>query len=328
MNRKSHPQVLYDVIIVGGGPAGLTASIYTSRARLKTLLVQSEFLPSQVAITEKIENYPGFPDGINGFELIARFKKQSTIFGTEFIFGEVENIRVEEKGQQNMWQLSIKDGLKGEIKKYDCLSVIIASGARPRKVGITGEDKLIGKGVSYCAICDGAFFRDKDVIVVGGGDTAVKEALFLTGFAKKVTLIHRRDRLRATKILQERISANKKIELVFNSQVIEIVGEDKVRAVKLKNTKTEKEAIISCDGVFVFVGLSPNTDFLKGLVALDEKGYIIAGVDMGTQAKGIFVCGDCRKKLLFQVVTACGDGATAAFSARQYVEDLKGIAYK
>ncbi len=328
MNKKSPSQVLYDVIIVGGGPAGLTASLYTSRARLKTLLVQSGFLPSQVAITEKIENYPGFPDGINGFELIARFKKQSAIFGTEFIFGEVENIREGKKEQQNMWQLSIKDGLKGRIKKYDCLSVIIASGAKPRKLGIAGEDKLIGRGVSYCAICDGAFFMDKDVIVVGGGDTAAKEALFLTKFVKKVTLIHRRDKLRATKILQEKISANKKIELVFNSQVIEIAGEDKVQAVKLKNTKTEKEAIISCDGVFIFAGLLPNTDFLEGLVALDEKGYIITGVDMGTQAKGIFACGDCRKKLLFQVVTACGDGATAAFSATQYVEDLKGIAYK
>jgi len=308
----------YDVIIIGGGPAGLTAAIYTSRARLKTLVIESYSVPGQAIITDSIENFPGFPEGINGFELVEKFKKQAEKFGAELIVKNVEKIEQLQDG----WRI------KAEDKTCTTLSIIIATGAHPRKLDVPGENKFTGKGVSYCATCDGALYRDKDVVVVGGGDTAIDEALFLTKFAKKVTLIHRRDRLRATKILQERASANKKMEFMWESKAIEILGKDKVEGVKIKNINTKKDTDLLCDGVFVFVGYEPNTDLLKGLLKLDKKSYILTDDDMNTSKKGIFSCGDCRKKLLRQVVTACGDGATAAFSAQQYVEKLKGTAYE
>ena len=312
----------YDVIIIGGGPAGLTAALYASRARLKILLVESFSVPGQAVITDCIENYPGFPDGIGGFELIEKFKKQVQKFGSEFKTGEVK--KIEELKEKNLkgWKVRLGD------KIYSSLSLIIASGAKPKKLGVNGEDRLRGSGISYCATCDGAFYKDKDIVVVGGGDTAVEEALFLTRFGKKVILIHRRDHLRATKILQERVSTNKKMEIVWDSNVIEILGEDKVKAVKVKNIKTKEEKDISCEGVFIFVGYTPNTDFVKDILKLDKKGYIVTDDDMKTLKEGLFASGDCRKKLLRQVVTACGDGATAAFSAQQYIEELKGIAYK
>ena len=308
----------YDVIIIGGGPAGLTAAIYTSRARLKTLVIESYSVPGQAIITDSIENFPGFPEGINGFELVEKFKKQAEKFGAELIVKNVEKIEQLQDG----WRI------KAEDKTYTTLSIIIATGAHPRKLDVPGEHKFTGKGVSYCATCDGALYRDKHVVVIGGGDTAIDEALFLTKFAKKVTLIHRRDRLRATKILQERASANKKMEFMWESKAIEILGKDKVEGVKIKNINTKKDTDLLCDGVFVFVGYEPNTDLLKGLLKLDKKSYILTDDDMNTSKKGIFSCGDCRKKLLRQVVTACGDGATAAFSAQQYVEKLKGTAYE
>jgi len=308
----------YDVIIIGGGPAGLTAAIYTSRARLKTLVIESYSVPGQAIITDSIENFPGFPEGINGFELVEKFKKQAEKFGAELIVKNVEKIEQLQDG----WRI------KAEDKTYTTLSIIIATGAHPRKLDVPGEHKFTGKGVSYCATCDGALYRDKHVVVIGGGDTAIDEALFLTRFAKKVTLVHRRDRLRATKILQERVLANKKIEFAWESNVIEILGKDKVGGVKIKNIKTKKDTDLSCDGVFVFVGYEPNTDLAKDLLKLDKKSYILADDDMNTSKKGIFACGDCKKKLLRQVVTACGDGATAAFNAQQYVEKLKGTAYE
>jgi len=308
----------YDVIIIGGGPAGLTAAIYTSRARLKTLVIESYSVPGQAIITDSIENFPGFPEGINGFELVEKFKKQAEKFGAELIVKNVEKIE------------QLKDGwrIKAEDKTYTTLSIIIATGVHPRKLDVPGEHKFTGKGVSYCATCDGALYRDKHVVVIGGGDTAIDEALFLTRFAKKVTLIHRRDRLRGTKILQERVLANKKMEFVWESNVIEILGKERIEGVKINNIKTKKDTDLSCDGVFVFVGYEPNTVLAKGLLKLDKKSYILADEDMNTSKKGIFSCGDCRKKLLRQVVTACGDGATAAFNAQQYVEKLKGTAYE
>lgn len=308
----------YDVIIIGGGPAGLTAALYASRARLKTLLLESYFVPGQAVITDCIENYPGFPDGINGFELIEKFKKQVQKFGAEIKMGDVKRIEKHKNG----WRVDV------EGKTHNSLSLLVASGARPKKLGVPGEERLQGRGVSYCATCDGALYKDKDVVLVGGGDTAIQEALFLTRFAKKVSVIHRRKRLRATRILQERALANKVIEFIWESRIIEIMGKDKVGGVKVKNINTEKETEVSCDGVFIFAGYSPNTDFIKGLLKSDKDGYILTDDDMNTSKKGIFACGDCRKKLLRQVVTACGDGATAAFSAQQYVEELKGVAYK
>ncbi|MBU0478552.1 thioredoxin-disulfide reductase [bacterium] len=314
---------IYDVIIIGAGPSGLTAAIYASRAKLKTLLLGGLSVSSQALVTDKIENYPGFPEGINGFDLIDKFKKQAKLFGAEFAAEDVNNIHVsKQQNINNIWQVDVRD------KTYNSLSVIIASGARFKILGIEGEKRLLGKGVSYCAVCDGAFFKDKDVVVVGGGDAAAEEALFLTRFAKKITIVHRRDRLRAAKILQERIFLNKKISIVWNSVINEILGETKVRGVSLTDLKTKKETDISCDGVFIFVGLVPNTNFVKDIIKLDENGYVIADSKMRASRDGIFACGDCRQTILRQVVTACGDGAFAAFSAQQYVEDLKGTSYK
>ncbi len=299
----------YDVVIIGGGPAGLTAGIYTSRARLKTLLVESYSVACQAVTTDHIENYPGFPDGINGFELIEKFKKQAEKFGAEFIVSEVKGIRENSPS----WEIVTDD------KSYTSRTIIIASGARPKSLDIPGEDKFRGKGVSYCATCDGALFKNKEVVVAGGGDTALEEAIFLTRFAKKVTVIHRRSALRGTKILQERAFGNKKIEFVWDAVISEILGETKVSAVKVKNVKTGLEKDLSCDGVFIFVGYVPNTAFLKGLLPLDQSGYIIADDNCLTSKVGIFACGDCRKKLLRQVVTAAGDGATAAFACQHYL---------
>jgi len=273
-------------------------------------------------MSDCIENYPGFAEGVNGFELIEKFKKQVGRFGAEFIVGDVRNIQAHKEGNYKGWKIDL--GGKG----YSTLSLIIASGARPKKLGVPGEDRLQGKGVSYCATCDGALYKDRDIVLVGGGDTAVEEALFLTRFGKKVTLVHRRDRLRAAKVLQERVFANKKVECVWGSKVVGILGEDKVKAVKVKNIKTGKEKDLSCEGVFIFVGYDPNTDFVRDLLKLDKDGYILTDSNMKTKEQGIFACGDCRQKLLRQIVTACGDGATAAFSTQQYVEDLKGTAYK
>ncbi|MCQ9207097.1 MAG: thioredoxin-disulfide reductase [Omnitrophica bacterium] len=314
--------MIYDAIIIGGGPAGLTAAIYTSRARLKTLLVESFTVPAQAAITSDIENYPGFPEGLNGFELVEKFKKQAKKFGTEFKTGDVTKIKEHKEAGLRAYRVDFGD------EKISSLSVIIATGARPKQLGIAGEDTFRGKGVSYCAVCDGAFFKGKNIVVIGGGDTALEEAVFLTKFANKVSIIHRRDRLRATKILQERAFANKKIEFILESTAEGISGDSKVKAVKIKNTKSGKETELPCEGVFLFVGYIPNTDFLKGTVGLDKDGYVKSGHGLTTSARGIFVCGDARAKRLRQIVTAAGDGAVAAFSARLYVEELKGTAYE
>jgi len=313
--------LIYDIIIIGGGPAGLTAGLYASRARMRTLLIEKLTMGGQAIITDVIENYPGFPDGISGAELAEQIKKQAEKFGLEFVYGEVNQIR-----QQKIQGLPVFE-LVVEGKIYQTLSIILAVGAAARKLGVPGEAEFTGRGVSYCATCDGAFFKDKNIVVVGGGDTAVEEALFLTRFGRKVTLIHRRDRLRATKILQERILANPKVNFLWESQVTEIFGDKIVEGVKVKNVKTQEVKKVETDGVFIFAGLIPNTEFVHGLVKLDEKGYIITDDEMQTSQKGIFAAGDCRRKLLRQVVTACGDGATAAFSAQQYVERLKGTAY-
>ncbi|PIV39800.1 MAG: thioredoxin-disulfide reductase [Candidatus Omnitrophica bacterium CG02_land_8_20_14_3_00__42_8] len=301
----------YDLIIIGGGPAGLTAGIYASRARVKTLLIESFSVICQAVTTDHIENYPGFPEGVNGFELIEKFKKQAEKFGTEFIAAEVKEIKETKPG----WQIVTED------KTYTASSIIIATGASPKRLDVPGEDKFRGRGVSYCATCDGALFKNKEVVVVGGGDTALEEALFLTRFAKKVTVIHRRNALRGTKILQERSFANKKIEIAWDSVVTEITGSGKVAGVKIKNVKTNAITDFSCDGIFICVGYTPNTGFLKDAVPLDEAGYIISDDNCLTSKAGIFAAGDCRKKLLRQVVTAAGEGATAAFACQRYLEN-------
>jgi thioredoxin reductase (NADPH) len=301
----------YEVIIIGGGPAGMTAGLYTTRSRLNTLLIELSLFGGQMTTTELVENYPGFPEGINGSDLSQLMEKQAKRFGLETIHQDVLEVKLE--GDQKIVRTNESD--------YCTEALIISSGTEYRKLGIPGEEAFIGKGVSFCATCDGAFFRDSRVVVVGGGDSALTEALFLTKFATEVTIIHRRDALRATKIYQERTSANPKIKFLWNSVIQEIKGGKVVQSILVKNIKTNKVEELQTEGVFLFVGILPKTQFLKGLVQMDEGGYILTNENCETSVKGIFAAGDCRKKLLRQITTAVGDGATAAFAAEKYLAE-------
>lgn len=322
MEKPQIPEDVYDVVIVGGGPGGLTAGLYAARATLKVLLIEGTAAASQITVTDLIENYPGFPAGIGGFELVETFKRQAGQFGLETTSADVKALSPQQWGNVKGWEVRTGSG------NYSALAVILATGAQWRKLGVPGEEAYIGKGVSYCATCDGPFYRNRDVVVVGGGDTAIQEALFLTHFAKKVFVVHRRDRLRATGILQKRAFANDKIEFVWNSVCEEIAGSAFVETVRVRNVQSpDKKTDIAAEGIFIFIGLTPNTELAKGVCDLDSLGYIITDDRMRTSAPGLFACGDCIRKLLRQVVTACGDGATAAFAAQLYVEDLKGEAY-
>jgi len=315
------PENVQDVIIIGGGPAGLTAGLYAARADQKALLIEGNTTVSQITITDMIENYPGIPE-ISGFELHDRFRKQAVGFGLDIKSAQVQSVEKAVLGDVEGWKVTA-DGTE-----YLTLTVIVATGAEWRALGVPGEQEFLGKGISYCATCDGPFYRNRRVAVVGGGDTAVQEALFLTKFAEKVTIIHRRDRLRAAGILQKRAIANEKIDFAWNSTVETILGSEFVTGVKLKNvTQPNEYHEIDAEGVFIFIGLNPITDFIKGVVNLDEGGYIIVDRDMKTSAGGIFACGDCIVKTLRQVITACGDGATAAHEAELYADELKGQAY-
>jgi thioredoxin reductase (NADPH) len=308
---KGGERKIYQVIIIGGGPAGLTAGLYTSRSRLQTLLIEIGLLGGQMTTTEIIENYPGFPQGITGDELSRQMEEQAKRFGLEVISEEAVEVRLE-------GELKV---IQANDTTYRCKTLIICTGNEWRKLGVPGEKEFAGRGVSYCATCDGAFFRDSQIVVVGGGDSALTEALYLTKFVKELTLIHRRDALRGTKIYQERVFANPQIKLLWNSVVQEIKGDSVVQSVLVKNVKTGEVTELKTEGVFLFVGLSPRTQFLKGLVNLDAAGYVITDENCETSVKGIFAAGDCRKKLLRQVATAVGDGATAAFAAEKYLEE-------
>ncbi len=301
---------IYDLVIIGGGPAGLTAYLYAARARLNTLLIEKLAPGGQVLVTDFVENYPGFPDGLPGWELMEKFTTHVKKLGFNQKTGEVVALTLEEETKK----IKLADG-----EELAARAVIIATGASPNKLGVPGEEELTGKGVSYCATCDGPFFRDQVVAVVGGGNTAVQEAIFLTKFAQKVYLIHRRDQLRAQKILQERAFANPKIEFIWNTVVTEILGQEKVEGVRLKNRKTGEETKLPVDGVFIFIGIRPQSDFVKGLLKLDEKGFIITDCEMRTEIPGLFAAGDVRAKACRQIITAAGDGATAAYMAEHYL---------
>jgi len=308
----------YDIVIIGAGPAGLSAGIYTSRAGLKTLILEKMFAGGQVATIDMIENYPGVSGEIAGQDLADRIKKQAEHFGAKFETGEVKALARDGKG----WKVEASDGV------YSASGVILAGGAKPRKLGVKGEDGLTGKGVSYCAVCDGPLTRNKDVVVIGGGNTAATDAEHLTKFARSVTLIHRKDRLRATKIISDRLGDNPKVALKLNSVVDEIKGKDLVEGVRVKAVDGSFIEDIKCQFVFVLVGIEPNTGWLKGIVKLDDGGFIVADNEMRTSVEGIFACGDIISKHLRQVVTAAGDGAVAAYSAQVYVDELMGRAYK
>jgi len=310
--ERERPKI-YEVIIIGGGPAGLTAGLYTSRARLNTLLIESALLGGQMTTTEMIENYPGFPQGVTGDELSRLMEEQAKRFGLEMVNQEILEVRLEGR----------KKVVRTHEADYEAEVLIVSSGTEYRRLGIPGEEEFIGKGVSFCATCDGAFFQDSRIVVVGGGDSALTEALFLTKFAKEVTIIHRRDALRATKIYQERTFANPKIKFLWNSVMQEIKGDKMVQSILVRNVKTGEVKEFKTEGVFLFVGIVPRTKFLKGLVKMDDGGYVLTNEDCETSVKGIFAAGDCRKKLLRQITTAVGDGATAAFAAEKYLEEKK-----
>ncbi|MDO9350435.1 MAG: thioredoxin-disulfide reductase [Deltaproteobacteria bacterium] len=302
---------LYDVIIIGGGPAGMTAGLYASRARLRTLLIENGLFGGQMTTTELIENYPGFPQGVSGEELSRLMEEQAKRFGMEAISDEVTEVSLE----KDLKRVKTYEG------EFFCRALIICTGTEYRKLGVPGEEKFKGRGISYCATCDGAFFRDSRIIVVGGGDSALTEALFLTKFVSELTIIHRRDALRATKIYQERTLNHPKIKFLWNSVVQEIKGDSVVRAVVVKNVKTGEVKEVETEGAFLFIGLMPRTQFLKELVQMDESGYIVTNENCEASIKGIFAAGDCRKKLLRQISTSVGDGATAAFAAEKYLEE-------
>jgi len=299
----------YDVVIIGGGPAGLTAGLYASRARLNSLLIEKGLVGGQVANAGRVENYPGFPEGISGLELGQLMHQQATRFGLKTLLAEATGIELQE-GQK------VIRTTEGD---FIAKAVIIASGSERQKLGVPGEEKFTGKGVSYCATCDAAFFREQPVAVVGGGDAAITEALHLAKFASTVTVIHRRDQLRASRILQEKAFSQSKIEFRWDSIVEKIEGGDLVKRIRLCEVKTGEESALEVAGVFVSIGLKPNTDYLKGILPLDANGLIITDEKMEAKRPGIFAAGDIRHNSARQAITAAGDGATAAIYAEKFI---------
>ena len=305
----------YDCVIVGGGPAGLTAGIYCGRAKIKTLLVEKSIVGGQIALTDLVENYPGFPEGISGKELSRRLKNQVEKFGVNIEKNEAINLYME--GDKKKYIL-LKDG-----KKIKTKSIILALGVRHKKLNVPGEEEFLNRGVSYCATCDGPLFEDAEVAVVGGGDSAVQESLFLTKFCKKVYLIHRRDKLRAQKYLQERLFSNKKIEFLPNRIVLSIEGSNFVERLKILNKITQKEELLKVQGVFIFIGMEPNTEIVRGIIELDERGYIVTDSRMRTNIEGVYAVGDCRSGATGQVAVAVGEGCIAGMEVEHYLSNLQ-----
>lgn len=304
---------IYDVIIVGAGPAGMTAAVYTSRASLSTLMLERGVPGGQMANTEEVENYPGF-DHILGPDLSNKMFDHAKKFGAEYAYGDIKEIVDGEDFK------IIKTG----SKEFKARAVIITTGAEYKKIGVPGEKELGGRGVSYCAVCDGAFFKGKDLVVVGGGDSAVEEGVYLTRFANKVTIVHRRDELRAQKILQQRAFDNEKVDFIWNHTVKEINDKDgKVGSVTLVSTENGEETDFQADGVFIYIGMLPLTKPFANLGIINSEGYIETNEQMETKVPGIFAAGDVREKQLRQIVTATGDGSIAAQTAQHYIEELK-----
>ncbi|MCC5891053.1 thioredoxin-disulfide reductase [Exiguobacterium sp.] len=303
---------IYDVIIIGAGPAGMTAALYASRANLSTLMIERGIPGGQMANTEDIENYPGY-DSILGPDLSQKMFDHSKAFGAEYAYGDVQSISDEQEVKV----------VHAHNRDYKARAIILASGAQYKKIGVPGEEELGGRGVSYCAVCDGAFFKGKDLFVIGGGDSAVEEGVFLTRFANKVTIVHRRDELRAQKILQKRAFDNPKIDFIWNHTLKEITEDNgKVGGARLVSTVDGTESEHTIDGVFIYIGMNPITGFVKDLGITNEQGYIVTNEAMETKIPGIFAAGDVRDKTLRQVVTATNDGSIAAQNAQHYIEGL------
>ncbi len=306
--------MIYDVIIIGSGPAGLAAAIYAQRAKLSTLVLEKEYMSGgQVVNTYEVDNYPGLP-GIGGFELGLKFREHAEKFGAQFINKEVRHISLEENGQIKV--------LYTDQEEYRARTLILAMGARYRKLNVPGEQELAGMGVSYCATCDGAFFKERTVAVVGGGDVAVEDALFLSRGCEKVYLIHRRDELRAAAILQEKLKQCENVEFIWNTEVTAIEGDDHIECLKLRNKESDMETVLDVDGIFIAVGTIPNTGIVTKILQTDTNGYIVAGEDGRTDIPGIFAAGDVRTKQLRQIVTAISDGANAVTSVQAYLNTL------
>lgn len=306
---------MYDLIIVGGGPGGLTAAIYAARGGLKTAVLESMVPGGQAALTESIENYPGFPDGISGFELANNFYKQALNHGAEFIFENVTELKLKEK---------IKTVVT-ENQSLEARAVIIASGSKPRFLGVEGEKTFHGRGVSYCATCDGAFYKEKRLAVIGGGNAALEEAVYLTKFASEVFIIHRRNGFRAAQVAIEHAESNPKIKFMLNYTTEEIAGNDKVEKIILKQKESGEIEELKVDGVFVYIGTEPNTKFVEGYFDTDEKGYIITDELLRTNIEGVYAVGDIRTTPLRQVATAVGDGAIAAVQIEKYLAAFERI---
>lgn len=315
-------ETIYDLVIIGSGPAGLGAAIYAQRAELKTLVIEKEMVSGgQVLTTYEVDNYAGLP-GINGFELGMKFKEHADKLGTEFAVDTVLSVKTAEPAGELMKAAELSAGIREVVCEghtYKARTVLIASGARHRKLDVPGEERLTGMGVSYCATCDGAFFRKKTAAVVGGGDVAIEDAIFLARLCEKVYLIHRRDELRGARSLQKKLMELENVELVWDTVVEAINGDDKVSSIDLLNKKTGEKRALSVDGVFIAVGISPNTGAYEGLVEMDAGGYIVAGEDGKTSAAGIFAAGDVRTKALRQIVTAVADGANCITSVEEYL---------
>lgn len=297
------------LIIIGGGPAGLTAAIYSSRAGLNPLVINGPEPGGQITLTPDLENYPGFPDGIGGFEIIEKFTEQAEKFGARTVFEVVEKVEFEDKPYI----------IETDSKKYEAESVIIATGSEAKRLGVKKEKELTGNGISYCATCDGAFFKDKEVAVVGGGNVALEEANFLTKFASKVYLIHRRDKLRGDKILEDRLKEKEKVEILWNSEVKELKGEDKLSGITVENNKTNEQKELNVKGLFMAIGYDPRTELFKDQIELDESGYIITDKNQRTNKEGIFAAGDVQEPGFNQVVVAAGTGAKAAMQTDMYL---------
>lgn len=304
---------MYDVIIIGGGPAGYAAALYSSRAKFDTLVIEKMFTGGQMATTDVMENYPGFEEPIGGSDLALRMEKQARKFGTMVLNDEVMELDLDSK---------IKV-VKTRKNTYECKALILCMGAYPKMLGLAKEEKFRGAGVSYCAVCDGAFYKNKTVAIVGGGDTAAEDALYLARFCPKVYVIHRRDKMKATNILQDELCCNKKIEFLWDSVVEDIIGEYGVEGLKIRSLTTQETTELAVDGLFVAIGLNPNISLINGKVQQNKDGYIITDERMQTSIPGVFAAGDVRHKFLRQVITAAADGATASYSAELYITENK-----